>query len=109
MKKLFLLGIAIIAGMQVWSQELSLKDIDQMSARLQDKQERIAITNAISNNSIKKLAENLENKGKVNYFINTKVKSKGISNQQKSGRCWMFTGLNVMRAKVIEKYELDEF
>ena len=37
------------------------------------------------------------------------VKSKGITNQQRSGRCWLFTGLNVLRAKVIARYNLGDF
>ena len=42
------------------------------------------------------------------YFSN-KVNSKGITNQKSSGRCWLFTGLNVIRAQVIAKYNLPEF
>jgi bleomycin hydrolase len=34
------------------------------------------------------------------------VKTKGITDQKSSGRCWLFTGLNVLRAKMIDKYEL---
>ena len=35
-----------------------------------------------------------------------RVKTKGITDQQSSGRCWLFTGLNVLRAKMIDKYDL---
>ena len=35
--------------------------------------------------------------------------SKGITDQQSSGRCWLFTGLNVMRAKVINEHQLGNF
>jgi bleomycin hydrolase len=34
------------------------------------------------------------------------VKTKGRTNQLSSGRCWLFTGLNVMRAKMIEKFDM---
>jgi len=98
----------------IWSQslstkEISIQDIKEMSSKLNEKPNKTALTNAISSNSIKKLAVNRENIGKENYYINHKVKSKGISNQKSSGRCWMYTGLNVLRAKVIEKYQLDDF
>ena len=42
------------------------------------------------------------------YFSN-KVNTKGISDQKQSGRCWLFTGLNVMRADMISKYDLPAF
>jgi len=68
-----------------------------------------ALQNAISNNDIRKLALNRENVGDVNTYVNHIIETKGITNQKSSGRCWMFTGLNVMRAKVIEKYQLQDF
>ena len=68
-----------------------------------------ALMNAISSNSIKKLAVNRENIGKLNPYFSDKIDIKGISNQKSSGRCWLFTGLNMLRVQVIEKYKLKEF
>lgn len=42
------------------------------------------------------------------YFSNEAL-SKGITDQQSSGRCWLFTGLNVMRAQVIKERQLAKF
>ncbi|MCL2316473.1 MAG: aminopeptidase, partial [Actinomycetia bacterium] len=33
----------------------------------------------------------------------------GASNQKRSGRCWLFSGLNLLRAHVIESLNLDSF
>jgi len=101
--------LAAFISLPTWSQTLSKSDIKEMSTALQNNTEKTALTNAISNNGIKKLAVNRENVGQVNFYINHKVETKGISNQKSSGRCWMYTGLNVLRAKVIEKYKLDDF
>ena len=109
MKKILFMAFTILMVSQSQGQSLSMDDINNMSEKFQTNQEKIALTNAISNNSIKKLALNRENVGKENFFINTKVETKGISNQKSSGRCWMYTGLNVLRAKVIEKYKLNNF
>ncbi len=108
-KKILFFTIAGVLSLQAWSQTLDKNDIKKMSATLQNNSETTALTNAISSNDIKKLAVNRDNIGKVNFYINTKVETKGISNQKSSGRCWMYTGLNVLRAKVIEKYKLDGF
>lgn len=56
--------------------------------------------------SIKELALNQENQKALNTNFSIKVESKGITDQQSSGRCWLFTGLNVMRAKAIARYDL---
>ena len=37
------------------------------------------------------------------YPFSIKVDSKGITDQKSSGRCWLFTGLNVMRAKALAR------
>lgn len=68
-----------------------------------------ALGNAIRNVSIKSIAINKDGHSKLDNFFSDEVKSKGITNQQSSGRCWLFSGLNVLRAKVIAKYDLDAF
>ena len=65
-----------------------------------------AIRNAISANNINKLAINSESLNNFDTYFSDKVESKGISNQKSSGRCWLFTGLNVLRAKAIAKYDM---
>lgn len=65
-----------------------------------------ALRNAMGGTSIKELALNQENQKALNTDFSIKVESKGITDQQSSGRCWLFTGLNVMRAKAIARYDL---
>ena len=68
-----------------------------------------ALRNAIGNNDIRKLALNQENLTEMDTHFSVKVNSKGITDQKSSGRCWLFTGLNVMRAKAIGKYGFQSF
>ena len=63
-----------------------------------------ALRNAIGNNDIRKLALNQENMQGMDTHFSIKVESKGITDQKSSGRCWLFTGLNVMRAKTLAEY-----
>ena len=58
-----------------------------------------AIRNAIGSNDIRKLALNQDNLKGMDTHFSIKVPSKGITDQKSSGRCWLFTGLYVMRAK----------
>ena len=65
-----------------------------------------AIRNALAVTPIPTLATNAENAAMIDTHFSDRVRTKGITDQQSSGRCWLFTGLNVLRAKMIDKYEL---
>lgn len=65
--------------------------------------------NAITNNSIKELALNREIISGQDGHFSHKIKTKGVTNQKSSGRCWMFAGFNVMRPKVISEFKLESF
>lgn len=41
--------------------------------------------------------------------FSVEVKTRGITAQQKSGRCWLFAALNILREKVAETCHLDQF
>lgn len=71
--------------------------------------EQKAVKNALASNSIAALAVNSENLSMIDTHFSHQVKTKGITDQKSSGRCWLFTGLNVLRAKMITKYDLPEF
>jgi bleomycin hydrolase len=65
--------------------------------------------NAISNNEIKKLLPNRSNVGKTDHYFSVRLDIKGITDQKSTGRCWLFTSLNVIRQKVREKFNLESF
>ena len=58
----------------------------------------------VSNGSFKKMAMRPEvNANGENTYFSIDIRSTGITDQQSSGRCWMFTGLNVLRNKAMKK------
>ena len=68
-----------------------------------------AIRNALNTTSIAVLAENADNAAMIDTHFSDRVRTKGITDQKSSGRCWLFTGLNVLRAAAIDKWDLGEF
>ncbi|MBR5042709.1 MAG: C1 family peptidase [Bacteroidales bacterium] len=68
-----------------------------------------ALRNAVGQTSLNTLAINAENAAMINTDFSDKVKTSGITDQKSSGRCWLFTGLNVLRAAAIDKYNLGNF
>jgi bleomycin hydrolase len=113
MKKQLLFGV-LLAG-AVFTAEaqsnggISAAMLEQLRASYTDNAADHARQNAISNNDIRKLVVNQANRGEVDAHFSHKVNSKGITNQQQSGRCWLFSGLNVLRARMIQHYDLGSF
>ena len=66
-----------------------------------------ALRNALAANDIKTLALNQDNQAEQNTYFSNSVPNKGITDQKSSGRCWMFTGLNVLRSRAINRDGLD--
>lgn len=67
-----------------------------------------ALRNAISQTDINTLARNAQNAGAVDPTFTDRVESKGITNQKSSGRCWLFTGLNVIRSRMMAGHDLPK-
>lgn len=68
-----------------------------------------ALQNVMLSNSIKVLSLNQENLNELDTYFSHSVPSKGITDQKSSGRCWLFTGLNVLRARMIANENLGAF
>ncbi len=83
--------------------------IEQYRASRQADGRNRAIYNAVTANDINNLALNRDVLNQYNDLFSHKIKTKGITNQKGSGRCWLFAGLNVMRPTVIDKYKLSSF
>ncbi len=62
-----------------------------------------ALRNAISNVGLAKMAINQENVGAKDKDFTIEVKNTGITDQKSSGRCWLFTGLNILRGRAMRK------
>ena len=67
------------------------------------------LRNALAQNNINDLALVADNPDANDTYFSHEVKSKGITNQRSSGRCWLFTGLNVMRADAINRFQMGSF
>lgn len=64
-----------------------------------------ALANAIASNKIDDLAKNYKNLGQVDTYFNVETPKQSIHDQRSSGRCWMFSGLNVLRANFAKAHQ----
>ena len=63
-----------------------------------------ALFNAIAANSIDDIARNHANQGAVDTHFSVETATQSISDQKSSGRCWMFSGFNVLRANFAKQH-----
>ena len=50
-----------------------------------------------------------DNDTNLNQSFSINIKTHNVTDQEHSGRCWSFAGLNILREKVIEKCGLENF
>ena len=113
MKKLFIATVMLCAstiGLSAQNSKGGISEdmLKEISKGYTGSAEQKAVRNALAVNPISELSVNAENLSMCDTYFSHQVKTKGITNQLSSGRCWLFTGLNVLRAKMIDKYELPE-
>lgn len=80
----------------------------QMLASMEKKQawnaQDKAIFNALASNKIDDLAKNFANQGDIDTHFSNETPKQSIHDQQSSGRCWMFSGFNVLRANFAKQH-----
>ena len=63
-----------------------------------------ALSNAMASNSIDDLARNYRNSKVHDTHFSVETPAQNIHNQRSSGRCWMYSSFNVMRANFARRH-----
>ena len=100
------LALTVVASAKVENGGIDAKMMEQLRKGYTASPEQKAVKNALASTPINTLATNGENLAMCDTHFSHRVKTSGITNQKSSGRCWLFTGLNVLRAKMINKHDL---
>ncbi|MBQ7734457.1 MAG: aminopeptidase, partial [Bacteroidales bacterium] len=93
--------ISMIVPFSAFSQQAGITPdvLKKIQESYKSSPENKALQNAIVNNDINKIAVNHDNAGAFDTYFSHRVPSQAVTDQKSSGRCWMFTGMNVLRAK----------
>ena len=104
-KTMFSLLVATSLGAYAQQGGISPQMLDKITSTYKSTTTDRALMNAIAANDVRTLALNQENlRGGLDTHFSHRVNSKGITNQEQSGRCWLFTGFNVLRAKAMARH-----
>ena len=67
------------------------------------------ISHSIMTNGLEKVAFNNKLKSGLPQTFSVELETGKVTSQERSGRCWMFAGLNLMRREVAKKLNLKDF
>jgi len=107
--KIRLLLIFLLTAFMGVAQDLTKGDLDQLKSGFKKDVYTKAMQNALSSTDITQLAWNRENVGTTDQLFTYRVDVSGITDQKKSGRCWMFSSLNLFRPMAMKKFNVSEF
>ena len=109
MKKIILGAMLLCLGGALMAQQnggISADMMQQMKKTYSGNASDKALRNIMVNNSPAKMAVNFDNNRAFNSHFSNRVEGRAVTDQKSSGRCWMFTGMNVLRNKAIRKFDL---
>lgn len=67
------------------------------------------LRNAVAEVGIFKAAQNIQAKSKLNPAFNVEVPTGSVTDQKRSGRCWLFSSLTNLRTEFATKYNVKDF
>jgi bleomycin hydrolase len=117
MRKTILLAASLLVSVSVFAQKpagdpkggISADMLRQISSAYEGNAADKALRNALNSTQINVLAASAENLAMIDTHFSDMVVTKGRTDQKSSGRCWLFTGLNVLRSRMIQKHDLGAF
>ncbi|MCI6197638.1 MAG: C1 family peptidase [Prevotella sp.] len=104
-QKIYSLAVAICITATVSAQTggISSKMLGEIQKQNKMTPAENAIANAIAANSIDNLAQNRNNAAELDTYFSIETPKQTITDQKSSGRCWMFSGMNVLRANFAKR------
>jgi bleomycin hydrolase len=84
---------------------ISMEMLHQMEKEVGATAANRALSNAIASNSIDDLAKNFKQQGRLDTYFSVETPRQTIHDQKRSGRCWIFSGLNVLRSNFARQHK----
>ena len=104
-QKIYSLAVAICMTATVNAQMggISSKMLGEIQKQNKMTPAENALANAIAANSIDNLAQNRNNAAELDTYFSVETPKQAITDQKSSGRCWMFSGMNVLKANFAKR------
>ena len=98
------LGATFTANAQQKDGGITLKMVSEIENAQKKSAADKALFNAMASNNIDNLATNFANQRELDTYFSNETAKQSIHDQKQSGRCWMFTGMNVLRSRFAQMH-----
>lgn len=98
-----------IAPLKLLPQPLDENFIERVAADVETEPVVRIARNAVTAADAEKVSLNRERVTQLDTSMSHKIDTWGVANQKKSGRCWLFSGLNFLRAHLFSDLKLESF
>jgi bleomycin hydrolase len=88
---------------------LSIEDLRRFSRSFNKDRKNILALNAVTENGIAAVALSRKEVDKQNFTFSDLIDSPDATNQERSGRCWLFSGLSTLALEAMKKLDLRTF
>jgi len=88
---------------------MSEGDVSHFSAAFDAEPRNRLVMNAVAKNGIAAVALDRETVNRTNHTYSHLIETPEATNQKKTGRCWLFAGLNILRLAAMQKMNLEKF
>ena len=97
------LAVGLTANAQTKDGGISQQMLQQIERQNTPTASDRALRNALAANAIDQLARSQESARELDTYFSVETKKQSITDQKSSGRCWMFSGLNVLRSNFTKR------
>ena len=91
------------------NQQIRYEDVQKFSESFDSDPKNLLALNAVAKSGIGAVALSRETVNSVDHTFSNLIETPEATNQKKSGRCWLFAGLNSFRVAAMKKMNLEKF
>ena len=85
------------------------KTLLEKFSQTEDKNVNKAVKQSIQHNGLDRTSFNFEKKRDLQFTFSQEIKTQKVTSQERSGRCWIFAGLNLIRDQIAKDKNLKDF
>ena len=91
------------------SKSINIEDLNKFSKEYNKSKSNKIMSNIVRKNGVLACAYDFDEASKIQNIFNVEVKDMpSITNQKQSGRCWMFSGINVLRQIICKNLSIKD-
>ncbi len=88
---------------------IQIDELKQMQEDYRKDDKARVVRNALTTTDIASISNVLEAQEANPFFFSVEVPTMKATNQLQSGRCWIFSSMNVLREIIAKKYKIEQF